>query len=492
MLSFTDSASPPLAEHCFEPDGVSNPSSGSVLPSSAAKGVATKGCSFGKAASPPVPKEGKAKAKGRGRVRPENMSPSTGRCFPVHWHHVHNLGSLSAARIVVGWDPSMLSVSSIFSSVQMIVLSVEILAAHKCFFVSMVYGLNSASERISLWNDLRLLFSSLGGSAWVIMGDFNVVRTPAERVSGFDVVAAADFNRCLDDINMHDMVTKGFWFTWTNKRGGFGDNKSRLDRVAVNEGWMELFTDSEVVGHPPEISDHCPLVMTAVHNKFKACPFRFFNFWMVDDRVRGLIAFSWNQDVRGDSMLRLSSKLRRLKPMLKAFHKQHYGNLSGRVEIARSNLAKIQNLCFQFSHDVSLCELEKDLVQQFYALSSAEEAFKKQKSRVQWLALGDKNTKFFHQKMNVHRVKNTILSLVNDQGVRLKDSVAIEEEILGLIHGVPYAMVVKNLISTYSLIVPLMVPEFRIPVLDPRSSFGSGMEEKNKSPLGIGSGMGMG
>ncbi|KAI8556296.1 hypothetical protein RHMOL_Rhmol05G0241700 [Rhododendron molle] len=33
------------------------------------------------------------------------------------------------------------------------------------------------------------------------------------------------------------------------------------------------------------------------------------------------------------------------------------------------------------------------------------------------------------------------------------------------------------------------IPNPRIPVLDPRSSFGSGMEEKNKSPLGIRSGM---
>lgn len=33
--------------------------------------------------------------------------------------------------------------------------------------------------------------------------------------------------------------------------------------------------------------------------------------------------------------------------------------------------------------------------------------------------------------MHAHRVKNTILSLVNDQGVRLEDPVAIEEEILG-------------------------------------------------------------
>lgn len=50
----------------------------------------------------------------------------------------------------------------------------------------------------------------------------------------------------------------------------------------------------------------------------------------------------------------------------------------------------------------------------------------KEKSRVKWLALGDKNTKVFHQKMNVHRMRYTIFSLINDQGVWLEDPLAIE------------------------------------------------------------------
>lgn len=94
-------------------------------------------------------------------------------------------------------------------------------------------------------------------------------------------------------------------------------------------------------------------------------------------------------------------------------------------------MAKIQDLCFKLPQNQDLCDLEKDLVQQFMALSSAEEAYKKQKSRINWLALGDKNTRFFHQKMNSHRVRNTILSLITDQGVRLENPADIEQEILG-------------------------------------------------------------
>lgn len=46
----------------------------------------------------------------------------------------------------------------------------------------------------------------------------------------------------------------------------------------------------------------------------------------------------------GNPMERLSLKLKGLKPVLKAFHKQHYSNLSGRVMAARESLSKIQRL----------------------------------------------------------------------------------------------------------------------------------------------------
>lgn len=54
-------------------------------------------------------------------------------------------------------------------------------------------------ERLSLWSHLRSLFPVIGSSAWTVMGYFNVVRSPTERMVGFDVAAAADFNSCLED-----------------------------------------------------------------------------------------------------------------------------------------------------------------------------------------------------------------------------------------------------------------------------------------------------
>lgn len=100
----------------------------------------------------------------------------------------------------------------VFCSPQMIVSSVEVLAEHKCFSVSVVYGFNQTSQRVSLWRDMQSLFS-LGSTAGVHMGDFNVDRRPDERHHGFDGGAFADFNGCIEDINMQEMPTKGFWYT---------------------------------------------------------------------------------------------------------------------------------------------------------------------------------------------------------------------------------------------------------------------------------------
>lgn len=369
------------------------------------------------------------------KVRSANLSSCTSRCFPGHWQSFHNIGSLSTARIILGWDPHLLSVAVVFCSPQMVVVSVEMLVEHKCFFASVVYGLNQASERVCLWRDMRSLVPLIGNSAWVQMGDFNVVRRPDERIEGFDASAADDFNSCITDINMQEMMTKGFWYTWTNKRGGLGNNKSRLDRVLVNGVWLDLFKDSEVVGHAPGIYDHCALVLTVLPPKFRACPFKFFNFWMADARFKELLGDSWSQMVVGNPFDRLSLKLRRLKLVLKGFHKQNFSHVSGRMTRARANLAKIQELCFRFPQDQYLSDLEKDLVQQFFTLGYAEEAFKKQRSRVTWLALGDRNTKFFHQKMNAHRARNSIFSLVNAHGVRLEEQDAIEAEIIGYYQG---------------------------------------------------------
>lgn len=81
------------------------------------------------------------------KIRSVNLPHSTGRCFPGHWQYVHNLDVLPVARIIVGWDPQQLAVTVVFSSPQMLMVSVDLCTHQKRFYASVIYGLNLASER---------------------------------------------------------------------------------------------------------------------------------------------------------------------------------------------------------------------------------------------------------------------------------------------------------------------------------------------------------
>lgn len=144
---------------------------------------------------------------------------------------------------------------------------------------------------------------------------------------------------------------------------------------------------------------------------------------------------SWCLPVAGSSCLRLCEKLRRLKPVLRAFNKKFFSKIGERVCQAREELIHVQEQCAQGPYDSALVDFEQELYVKFVELSLAEESFKKQKSRVQWLSLGDQNTRFFHVKMKSRYLRNKILSLTDANGVRLTDPADVKGEILGYYIG---------------------------------------------------------
>lgn len=78
------------------------------------------------------------------KVRSTNLGGVVKIYFP---HHV--------ARIILAWDPTLLDVSLLFNSEQMIVVRVEAMEFHKTFFLSIVYGHSHPLNRRSLWEDIR-------------------------------------------------------------------------------------------------------------------------------------------------------------------------------------------------------------------------------------------------------------------------------------------------------------------------------------------------
>ncbi|KAH7846331.1 hypothetical protein Vadar_012601 [Vaccinium darrowii] len=126
----------------------------------------------------------------------------------------------------------------------------------------------------------------------------------------------------------------------------------------------------------------------------------------------------------------LYTKSRRIKPCLRQFNKEFYSDLQNKVVVAREELSDIQKLCAHTTSDPILIGYEKLCLVKYNELRLAEEALYKQKSRINWLNLGDNNTIFFHKKVATHRMMNKILTICDGSDTRLEDPQAVKGEIL--------------------------------------------------------------
>lgn len=68
------------------------------------------------------------------------------------------------------------------------------------------------------------------------------------------------------------------------------------------------------------------------------------------------------------------------------------------------------------------------LCKEFQLLTIKDEIFCKQRARIRWLKEGDRNTKFFHQSVSIHRNINGIHGIMAD-GVWINDQVLIRREV---------------------------------------------------------------
>ena len=74
------------------------------------------------------------------------------------------------------------------------------------FNLTVVYGFNILEMRKSLWNDLKMLAHNVS-YPWLIIGDFNVILSPQDRLDGAPVTLnrIKDFEECLKDIGINEV-----------------------------------------------------------------------------------------------------------------------------------------------------------------------------------------------------------------------------------------------------------------------------------------------
>ena len=124
-----------------------------------------------------------------------------------------------------------------------------------------MYGPNDDGQWATLWEELSQV-RARWPMAWCLVGDFNIIRYPCERL-GCELFSPAmfAFSDFIDSNSLVDLPLEGASFTWFRDSGL--PSMSRIDKALVSLNWEEHFENvSQGVLHRV-ISDHYPLLLEA-------------------------------------------------------------------------------------------------------------------------------------------------------------------------------------------------------------------------------------
>ncbi|KAL8510658.1 hypothetical protein ACS0TY_017467 [Phlomoides rotata] len=191
-----------------------------------------------------------------------------------------------------------------------------------------------------------------------------------------------------------------------------GTCKSQLDRILINNKWVEKWPDSYQKGLRRSISDHCPIILENKGKFWGPKPFRVVNAWFTHSDFRSFVENKWNEyRIEGLGGFILKEKFKKLKEDLKEWNRNIFGNMEEKIEKHREEIWKLDAL------DDTLGLEEHEIIQRNHesALLLSElqrkDSLLLQRARCNWLKNGDTNSRFFHCYINRRRKRNEILGL---------------------------------------------------------------------------------
>ncbi|XP_074300891.1 uncharacterized protein LOC141632227 [Silene latifolia] len=162
---------------------------------------------------------------------------------------------------------------------QFIYIKVKDVITNNQFCATYVYRFNRIEDKVHLWNALVRLTVV---DPWIVLGYFNNLLNADEKI-GLPVKDAetVPFQNTLDFCGLQDLKSIGSFFTWNNKQPSSTRVFSRIDRVLVNDEWINKWPHHYAYFGPKGDYDHYPCFIQCsnVHMKRKKRPFKFYNMW---------------------------------------------------------------------------------------------------------------------------------------------------------------------------------------------------------------------
>lgn len=282
------------------------------------------------------------------------------------------------------------------------------------FYFTVVYASCSVSDRREMF-DALIATSEHRMAPWVIGGDFNCILSPEEKMGGIlsSGTSMIDFHGFMSAVGLSDAGFSGPKFTWTNKQTGQSHIQARLDRVLVNTQWLNSEMSMTVKHLSRGPSDHSPLLLSKPPSVLAPGRFLYQQMWHTHQDFLDFVKGNWNSNSSRDihPFYALQKKLKDLKVALRIWNREVFGDLNQAKKEVTALVAE-REICF----DENPTQDNRILLQQanarMFSILEREEIFWYQKSRINWMNYGDRNTSFFHQYAKVRRQQNFVRRLL--------------------------------------------------------------------------------
>ena len=292
------------------------------------------------------------------------------------------------------------------------------------FYFSFVYGHPNPALRHHTWEKLQRLSTSRQQQASFALSDFNEIRGNHEKEGGRVRPEASfhNFKTMMRTCDFKDLRSIGNRFSWVGQRG-LHQVKCCLDRTMANPCWLTEYPGSDTEFLEIGESDHRPLITyIAYDHERPRGRFRFDNRMVGKEGFKNTVKRGWNGNGQMQLIrIPLAQRLGRCRQHISTWKRSNRVNSSDKINLLRSRLDMAIT-----TGSLSLLartELKKELNEAYLE----EEIFWKQKSRIQWLRAGDRNTKYFHAVARGKRIRNRITTIQDENGVRRKGHKEVSE-----------------------------------------------------------------
>ncbi|KAK1661182.1 hypothetical protein QYE76_049341 [Lolium multiflorum] len=239
------------------------------------------------------------------------------------------------------------------------------------------------------------------------------------------------FREVTEDCGLIDLGFSGLPYTWDNRQEGSANVKERIDRAFGNDGLLNLFQVVKVKHVSVVQSDHC-MIQTELkkhvsHRPLGMRAFKYENVWQTHGDYDKVVVDLWQKALRGVGLEGFAKTLSSMQNGLSSWGTATFGDFKKKLSNLRRELDRVRRISLGRGPSPE----EKKIMERINEVLFQEEIWIKQRSRVNWLQSGDRNTAYFHACASQRKRMNSISSLQREDGTWCDDAEEVKDAVQG-------------------------------------------------------------